>query len=125
VRCGCSSPSCTVVPCATDIGGPLHTACTAPAEELPANAASVRCGLDKALVVCVICATVLSTCCVQAELEHDTGVNCVCQSSDNSHVVSGTRDGQVNVWDPETLQTLSRRQGHWSARCFLCLIYDV
>jgi len=33
LRCGCSSPSCTVVPCAADIDGPLRTACTAPAEE--------------------------------------------------------------------------------------------
>ena len=29
LRCGCSSPSCTVVLCATDIDGPFHTACTA------------------------------------------------------------------------------------------------
>ena len=35
----CSSPSCTVVLCAADIDGPLHTACTAPAEKRPANAA--------------------------------------------------------------------------------------
>ena len=26
LRCGCSSPSCTVVLCAADVGGPLHTA---------------------------------------------------------------------------------------------------
>jgi len=39
LRCGCSSPSCrpTVVLCAADIDGPLHTACTAPAEERPAS----------------------------------------------------------------------------------------
>ena len=30
LRCGCSSPSCTVVLCAADVDGPLHTACTAP-----------------------------------------------------------------------------------------------
>jgi len=39
VRCGCSSPSCTVVLCAADIDGPLCTACTAPTEERPASAA--------------------------------------------------------------------------------------
>jgi len=39
LRCGCSSPSCTVVPCAADFDGLLHTACTAPAEERPASAA--------------------------------------------------------------------------------------
>ena len=39
LRCGCSSASCIVVICAADIGGPLHTACTAPAEERPASAA--------------------------------------------------------------------------------------
>jgi len=39
LRCGCSSPSYTVVLCAADIDGPLHTACTAPAEERPASAA--------------------------------------------------------------------------------------
>ena len=39
LRCGCSSPSCTVVLCAADIDGPLRTACTAPAEERPASAA--------------------------------------------------------------------------------------
>ena len=33
LRRGCSSPSCTVVLCAADMDGPLHTACTAPAEE--------------------------------------------------------------------------------------------
>jgi len=33
LRCGCSRPSRTVVHCAADIDGPLHTACTAPAEE--------------------------------------------------------------------------------------------
>jgi len=27
LRCGCSSPSCSVVLCAADIDGPLHTAC--------------------------------------------------------------------------------------------------
>ena len=27
LRCGCTSPSCTVVLCAADIDGPLHTAC--------------------------------------------------------------------------------------------------
>ena len=32
-------PSRTVVLCAADIDGPLHTACTAPAEERPASAA--------------------------------------------------------------------------------------
>jgi len=34
-RCGCSSLSCTVVPCAVDIGEPLSTACRpiAPARE--------------------------------------------------------------------------------------------
>ena len=32
LRCRCSSPSCTVLPCAADIDGPLHTACTAPAD---------------------------------------------------------------------------------------------
>ena len=37
LRCGCSSPSCTVVLCAADIDGPLHTACTAPTEERPAS----------------------------------------------------------------------------------------
>ena len=37
--CGCSSASCTVVLCAADIDGPLHTACTAPAEERPDSAA--------------------------------------------------------------------------------------
>jgi len=30
LRCGCSSPSCTVVLCAADVDGPLRTACTAP-----------------------------------------------------------------------------------------------
>ena len=39
LRCGCSSPSCTVALCAADIDGPLHTACTAPAEKRPASAA--------------------------------------------------------------------------------------
>ena len=39
LRCGCSSPSCTVVLCAADIDGPLHTACTASAVERPASAA--------------------------------------------------------------------------------------
>jgi len=39
LRCGCSSPSCTVVLCAADIGESLHTACTAPAEKCPASAA--------------------------------------------------------------------------------------
>ena len=29
LRCGCSSPSFTVVLCVADIDGPLHTACTA------------------------------------------------------------------------------------------------
>jgi len=38
-RCGCSGPSCAVVLCAADIDEPLHTACTAPAEERPASAA--------------------------------------------------------------------------------------
>jgi len=27
LRCGCSSPSCTVVLCAADVDGPLQTAC--------------------------------------------------------------------------------------------------
>jgi len=39
LRCGCNSPSCTVVVCAADIDGPMHAACTAPAEERPASAA--------------------------------------------------------------------------------------
>ena len=39
LRCGCSSPSCTVVLCAADIGEPLHTACTAPVGERQASAA--------------------------------------------------------------------------------------
>jgi len=38
-RCGCSSLSCTVLPCAADISEPLSTACTAPARERPASAA--------------------------------------------------------------------------------------
>jgi len=33
-----SSLSCTVVPCAADIGGPLHTASTVPARERQASA---------------------------------------------------------------------------------------
>jgi len=37
LRCGCSSQSCTVELYAADIGGPLHTACTAPTEERPAG----------------------------------------------------------------------------------------
>ena len=32
-RCRRSSLSCTVVPCTANIGGPLHTACTAPTRE--------------------------------------------------------------------------------------------
>jgi len=39
LRCGRSSPSRTVVPCAADIDGPWDTACTAPTEEGPASAA--------------------------------------------------------------------------------------
>ena len=39
LRCGRSSPSCTVVLCAADVDGPLHTACTALAEKRPASAA--------------------------------------------------------------------------------------
>jgi len=41
LRCGSSSPSCTVVLCAADIGGPLRTACTASDEECPVSAARV------------------------------------------------------------------------------------
>ena len=39
LRCGCSSLSCTVVPCAADIDELLSTACTAPARERAASAA--------------------------------------------------------------------------------------
>jgi len=35
LRCGCSNLWCTVVLCAAYIDGPLHTACTVPAEECP------------------------------------------------------------------------------------------
>ena len=37
-RCRRSSLSCTVEPCAADIGGLLHTACIAPAQERQASA---------------------------------------------------------------------------------------
>ena len=38
LRCGCSSPPCTVVLCAAGVDGPLHTACTASAEGRPVSA---------------------------------------------------------------------------------------
>ena len=42
LKCGCSVPSCTVVPCAADIDGPWNTACTAPTEERPGASAACR-----------------------------------------------------------------------------------
>ena len=39
LRCGCSSPSCTVVLCAADVDGLLHAACTTAA---PVNTSNVE-----------------------------------------------------------------------------------
>ena len=43
MRCGCSSPSCTVVFCAADIDGPLHTACTALSTCTPSCRSALQC----------------------------------------------------------------------------------
>ena len=58
LRCGLSSLSCTVVPCAADIGEPSHTACTAPAHECQASA--VRHAAD--WVCCLVAVGLRSYC---------------------------------------------------------------
>ena len=43
LRCGCSSPSCTVVFCAANIDGPLLTACTALSTCTPSCRSALQC----------------------------------------------------------------------------------
>ncbi|XP_033626549.1 protein FAN-like [Asterias rubens] len=47
-----------------------------------------------------------------AELDHETGVSCLDVSSDNSLVLSGTRDGTVYVWELATQSILRYSMSH-------------
>ncbi|XP_070575197.1 protein FAN-like isoform X2 [Ptychodera flava] len=49
---------------------------------------------------------------VIAELDHETGVSCLCVSNDGTMILSGTKEGQVYLWDAETHVLISQKHVH-------------
>ncbi|XP_071957305.1 protein FAN-like [Antedon mediterranea] len=46
------------------------------------------------------------------ELDHDAGVSCIHVNSSNSQILSGTKDGNVYLWDVECQTVLRQTQSH-------------